>query len=293
MKNSKFVLILLILFLAPRLFAEAESCPVRVETHRVEQIEVLNRMQQSFRNSLSAYRQYQEILYNDLWSALQKKREKYSKTIQAEGEVLYARFRAEANLYKEKAEVSVQELQLDVKRLNKLELNYEKACFNPYPSGSPARPKFITSFENCMDAWNQETIDQYRKLKKVIRRYLKTQRNLSEKVEKFSKDVVSDHTTLDQRFAEDLQVIDGKLQSEFLKRMSAMRERFESLWPGDKCCARCAFDQEILFDPVLNALKPAPQNPQKGVTGKRVNSVDLSEAVDQMVDREKRRSEIN
>lgn len=271
MQPSKRALLFLLLAVFTKPVFADEVCAKNVETLRTNALTALYRLEESYRDAGWNYKKYQEMVYNQLWNAVIKRKDAYSQEKKTEGELLYQRYRLASGQRLRRAENDLEavfrELEIVKKGLAK-----EDSCGGALESEKPGEN--ISQFNNCMEIWNHETGDLLKDLEKLLKRYEKKQTDFSEMIEAHLADNPSGHDTFEDRYHDYFYEFDFKTQSLFLKLVRNVQERFEWKWPAEECCAVCQADRQSRWDPVLSQVKPDPQG-DSGVGGNLVNNARL------------------
>lgn len=264
-----FGLIILSAFCLP--VSADEICSKNVENLRSDALTALYRLEESYRDAGWNYKKYQEMVYNQLWNAVIKRKDAYSEVKKTEGEVLYQRYRLASDQRLRRAENDLEAAFRELETVKK-GLVKEDSCGGALQSEKPGDN--ISQFNNCMEIWDHETGDLLKDLEKLLKRYEKKQADFSEMIEAHLTDNPSNHDTFEDRYHDFFYEFDFKTQAVFLKLVRNIQERFEWNWPAEECCAVCQADQRSRWDPVLSQVKPDPQG-DSGVGGNLVNNARL------------------
>ncbi len=275
------IFLLVVLVLMP-LTVEAFEIPVTTEacgdwtTDRwLKMLEKLKRLEIDFFERERYQLQLWETLYNPLWSAENKKKDAYSATRRAEGEMLAKRYTQASEDLLLLAEEADQNLSGEIKEIRNQLKGIPFGC-----DGS--------EFRMCMTPRREEIASSLDELEKFLAQRKTSELEFTSRMRAALQDKPSEHDALEDLYHERLEKWSVESRIRFLGMMRALREKLEVDWPGDRCCALCTGRvQNTSDDPVLRRVKPDPQG-NLGVQGQVVNNASLTDAFERF-DREKKK----
>jgi hypothetical protein len=282
MKKAAVAFGCLVLLLTIPVHAAEEDCANLAETYRTDSLSRLFRLEKYYVTAAWHYRKSQETVYNPLWEANLRQKDRFSRDRRAEGEVIFRRYRAEADRLTSTADRNARKTLREFEKLEKVwTAGIYCGSLGPDPGLKPSQ----TAFDTCMSLWKNDWDQGVIELKRVLKEFQLWEGKISLAAEKTLNETPSDHAKFTDRFRDYFSEIDLRIYADFQAVTRKLRELLELRWPAGDCCRVCGGDKTAEVDPVFGLVKLDPIG-SRGVDDQTYKKSSLLEAFKTMNEEE-------
>lgn len=247
----------------------APQCNRELAGDQSDILHSLFELEQNFVQMKWQFHKYREAVYRPLWEARFKSEDPFSLEREAEGKLLYGRYRHLADSLLSLADEAEGKMFDEVDKIRASLTKVTEAC----KSGE---------FQNCLGPWWIDLQERLNAFQIFLKKYGLQERKLSDRVEQTIKENPSEHHDFGERYYEFYTEWAVKVYPEFLKQIRIIREKIELDWPNQKCCAVCEpRGQEFSKDTVLSQVSPDREG-ARGVEGQVVKQKGVTQAFDEL-----------
>lgn len=252
--------------------AEAEQSCLQITSEvRGNLLEKIHQMEYHYVYMKWVDWKYRYFIYHQLWEALHAASDSFSPEKRAQGSVLQERYEHTSQALLEEIQEEKGDLFSALKELNHALESDWNACPALYA-------------KDCFSMWRDQTHEVLSEFEKYLTHYIDEQTEARDKIHETLNETPSEHHDFGHRYQDLHARWLSELEPQIFTRLSRVKEKVESEWPEESCCAFCTAENvEAAEDELYQLVRPDPEA-SLGAEGGALNKQNIAKAFKDLED---------